>query len=52
MACGQNVQEGTWEQKGNVVTISIDGDPQEFALDGNTLTFSDDDVTMVLEKVD
>ena len=49
---GSVVKEGTWEQKGKTVTITIGDEPQEYTLDGDTLTYTNEDSGMVLQKVD
>lgn len=41
---------GTWTQDGSKITITIDGDAQEFTLDGNELTGGEGDEVMVFVK--
>ena len=46
----EDADEGTWEKKDNAVTITIDGDPQEFKLENGELTVEMDGVKIVLAK--
>ena len=43
-------KEGTWKQKGNKVTITIDGDDEEFTLKGKQLIGNEDGEEIVLKR--
>ncbi|MDR1778949.1 MAG: lipocalin family protein [Clostridiales Family XIII bacterium] len=46
-----SVSEGTWEAKSSsVVTLTMDGSPQDAKLSGNTLTMEEDDTVMTFTK--
>lgn len=48
---GQNVtQSGTWEEKDGKYVFTTDGETMEVTLSGNTLTFEQDGVKVVLKK--
>lgn len=47
---GEEAQTGTWTIDGTTVTVTIDGDPLDFALEDGKLTASDDTMTMVFSQ--
>lgn len=49
---GQILSNGTWEQTApNKLTITFEGEPQEFDFDGTHLTIENEGMTIVLEKI-
>ena len=48
-AQGQSSQ-ATWVQEGSTVKITSNGNVQQFALDGNKLSVTDDGITIILKK--
>ncbi len=42
--------EGTYEENGTTVTITIEGDPEDFTIKDNQLTAENNGVTMIFEK--
>lgn len=42
--------EGTYEENGTTVTITIEGDPLDFTIKDNQLTAENSGVTMIFEK--
>ena len=42
--------EGTWKQDGNKIIVTVDGDPVEFTLNGNELSFKEDEMDYVFIK--
>ena len=41
---------GTWTQDGNKIIITVDDEPVEFTMEGNTLTGAEDDMTLTFTK--
>ena len=46
----ENKTEGTWKKDGDKITIIADGDPQEFTLKGNELSYNDGSQEYVFVK--
>ena len=47
---GEEDSVGTWTIDGTTVTVTIDGDPLDFALEDGKLTASQDDMTMIFSQ--
>lgn len=47
---GQGSYSGAWEQDGEKITVTVDGEPATFILQGNELSFEESGESMVFVK--
>jgi hypothetical protein len=47
---GQGSYSGVWEQDGDKITVTVDGEPATFILQGNELSFEESGESMVFVK--
>ena len=47
---GQGSYSGAWEQDGDKITVTVDGEPATFILQGNELSFQEDGESLVFVR--